>query len=71
MTRTTSKRDPRIDPKPGDEVGRRQVLSVVCEVGTGHVLCVEWVVSSAEWGSCSLRSWRRWAKNAEVIYVAE
>lgn len=66
-----AERDPRRDPMPGDVVGRRQVVSVVgCEFTTNPVR-VDWVVTCSNWGSCSLASWRKWARNAEVIYVAD
>lgn len=63
-------RDPRKDPRQRDVVGRRQVLAVECERGTGTVY-VSWAVHSGDWGACRMASWRKWAKGKEVIYAAD
>lgn len=75
-----SKRDPRVDPKPGDVLHKmtdpvmlliteRQVLPV--PGGLSH----EWVYYRVNDGratrSTSLNKWRKWAKSAEVIHAAE
>ncbi len=66
-------RDPRKNPKKGDTVSvggdSRQVDSVTCD-GMGFVH-VGWVRRAGDWGWMRIESWRRWAKKAEVVHVAD
>lgn len=69
---TTTKRDPKKDPRPGDELVKngkdREVFDRYEEDGR------EYITYSGTW-CCTptvlLTSFKRWAKNAEVLYVAK
>lgn len=66
-----SKRDPRVDPRPGDVLMRgstyRQVRTYKRGVTFWHRFgCLRW-----DLGRESHEEWRLWAKSAEVVHVAE
>lgn len=73
-----AKRDPRVDPKAGDILqkkyqgqyfeSRSTYARQVDEVDDGKVTYVGENVCAP---TMSLKSWRRWAKNAEVIHAAD
>lgn len=76
------KRDPRIEPKAGDrlrdvnEPARdfvRKVERVTgARVGPARIRRVVYHHQYYNWAaSCSLATWRRWAKTAEVLHCAE
>lgn len=75
VTRKT-KHDPTVDPRPGDDleksnkrwITRREVISA----GNGAVRFYEHDRAGSYWiRDCLLTSWRKWAKSAEVLHVAD
>lgn len=65
---STQKRDPRLDPKPGDVL--RHAL---CKRVTVVELCDQRMAYEV-WENAfdtTLGQWRQWAKDAEVIHAAE
>ena len=63
-----SERDPRVDPKVGEQLKVPQVdYRTVVGVDNGRI---KW---KSPWNesTCSLTTWRKWARNAEVIHAAE
>jgi hypothetical protein len=75
----TDQRDPHLDPRPGDvlKTKRRIRLAltgpVKCMSGHGDVMCIvayPWREGyAAHW--ITVKSWRKWAKGAEVVHVAK
>jgi hypothetical protein len=66
-------RDPRVDPRPGDVVGKyypRYVDSFglnACQIDPR----VFWHGITKAYGStCTIQTWRQWARNTEVIIHA-
>lgn len=70
-----SDRDPRVDPRLGDELEKRNVRwtthRVVEKVMNGAVRYVELGDYHHTVNDELLRYWRKWAKSAEVIHAAE
>lgn len=66
---TSKARDPRVDPRTDDIIGRRGV-SIITHRDTGVTTAVIWSESATKWGTMSIKSWRRWAKGKEVIHRA-
>jgi hypothetical protein len=73
-------RDPRVDPRPGDEVGGPAVKALVLSVSmvASGIDLVMFTACGAgynyrpEHSSCrSLEDWQKFAKNAEVIHAAD
>lgn len=64
------KRDPRVFPKTGDIVGKREVF-IITHRETGKTTAVIWTESMDRWGTVSITTWRRWAKNQAVIKHAD
>lgn len=62
-----SKRDPRIEPKPGDVVKVRNEARTVIELFPNGL---RWKSFWSE-NNCMFRTWQRWAKGAEVVTKAE
>lgn len=63
-----SERDPRVDPKPGDVVifgpqwQRERYEVMVRDAG------VKYLMGDSRLGHhCSLRDWRQWSANAEIV----
>lgn len=73
MKADKAQRDPRKNPKVGDVLSskglQRQVSEVVCEA-TGDIRII-WARSMSKWGSTYLYAWRKWARDAEVLHVAD
>jgi hypothetical protein len=57
-------RDPRVDPRPGDKVRD-------CVVCRRYDLTLTYHDAQGNLESCSLESWRKWGKDAEVIHAAD
>jgi hypothetical protein len=68
-----SERDPRVDPRKGDELSRGRSCRRVAVSRDGVVLYDETTVDLDHdlIVPILLRSWRKWAKDAEVISRAE
>lgn len=68
------KRDPRVDPKPGDILKRGKVLRRVtygANAAHGSAALIRYTDGIKDF-NCLLSSWRRhWAKRAKVIHGAE
>lgn len=76
----TDKRDPRVDPKPGDVISRdfaaaKQgcIIRDVDDVrgGGGFIFCRRDNGYVSKPMILSREQWQKWAKNADVIYAAE
>jgi hypothetical protein len=67
------KRDPRIDPKPGDIVifGPQWQLEQYKVLKNSGVDVRYQMITSGAMQLCSLNQWRRWAENAEVIHASD
>lgn len=69
---TTSERNPRVDPKPGDVLkslaGQTRTVIEIHE-GPGRKF-VGWV-NNKKRGAMYVPSWRWWAKDAEVLRHAD
>ena len=63
-----SDRDPRIDPRPDDQVRVEGETREVCAVHNGRVV-YSWPGVIAV-RSHLLRQWQRWAEGAEIVKVA-
>jgi hypothetical protein len=62
-------RDPRRDPKVGDELKSFAFSVQVIEIRDGFVFYLSGRAAHAK--SCDIHEWRIWARNAEVLHVAE
>jgi hypothetical protein len=65
------KRDPKFEPQPGDRVGGRFVVRLWCD---GSRVVYRVLLKSGFWGriqDCGIGTWRRWAKDKEVLHVAD
>ena len=68
------KREPRNNPKVGDIFLLGEERRTVEQIGLSQVVFITTAISHPHsWGvsSCTIEKWRRWAKNAEVVYAAE
>ena len=70
-----STRDPRKDPMPGDELEKRNVrwtthreVQVVMNRAVRYVELGDYYHTIND---CVLKSWRKWAKDAEVLHAAD
>ncbi len=62
-------RDPRVDPMPGDKLRKGKTVRTVGEQIFVHSSEVRFFVGNTVcWHS--RESWRKWAKNAEVLHIA-
>jgi len=67
-------RDPRVDPEPGDVVGKDNLpYRRIVYSGLGNVKYRRLNPGADHdvYGIVFLTTWRKWAKGAEVIYVAK
>lgn len=75
MTTPHVKRDPRVDPKPGDVLrGEKSDRYVGKLYSDGLIGFTYWQRASSGSGNdcyCSLKAWLKWANNAEVIHCAD
>lgn len=70
-TDVTTKRDPRIDPKPGDVLaknGKKRTVLFLVPCGSWADIYYQ---SQGRKVRCYSGTWRDWAKGAEVFHAAE
>jgi len=71
------RRDPRIEPKPGDVLCRGKQQRRVCVIGPffkPNVIGVHYINKTSKKGVMSwvqMMLWRTWAKKAEVLHAAD
>lgn len=71
MTATTE-RDPLVDPRPGDVLDRYQSVVTVTAVEQATFFCLRVVAERyGELLSLSEHEWRRYMRDATVLYVAQ
>ncbi len=69
-------RDPRIDPQPGDVVGKtmneKRFFRLVYQRTQPGLYGVNFVVYQNPGGfnACTLLTWREWCRDAEVLHAA-
>lgn len=64
--------DPRWDPQLGDVVKQIDPVMLIIDERTVEELLpngLRWSDGPHRHGTCMLRTWRRWAKGAEVIHA--
>jgi hypothetical protein len=69
-----SERDPRVDPKVGDELRKGAQVRTITKVlsGDGIVTCdIRYTTNTNRQGAIFLPNFIRWAKTAEVIRHAQ
>lgn len=69
-------REPRVDPRPGDELSKGKVSRYVTFVSVGGQTHREGLVvyetgQRSSQKKCDLRTWRRWAKKAGVAHIGK
>jgi hypothetical protein len=73
MSNAKEKRDPKKDPEVGDVLSllgsSRQVEEIRCDLS--GLIHIGWNSPKGDGGWMRLVSWRRWAKNAEVIHAVD
>jgi hypothetical protein len=79
----SDKRDPRVDPRPGDWLKKGKENRYVDEFHPKHnrggYFIQGWVLIACKfepsgyraWKSPSIQQWRKWAEKAEVIHAAD
>jgi hypothetical protein len=60
-------RDPRTDPRPGDEVENMGFTAQVMRVESGNI---RYAAPGPQFHNCTLAEWLIWARNATVIHAA-
>jgi hypothetical protein len=61
-----AKRDPRVEPRPGDILRRNELTRKVVEVKKHAIVVWMWPPYLAHHYSW-MHNWKRWAENAEVV----